>query len=427
MFKYHTLKKVTQLHIWLVLIGVAWSGVLLGLCLWSVDAEQKHLSEMIRLKGESLAHHTQALRSWVGGCGGIYVQVSEKIYPNPLLEMIPERDIDTPSGRKLTLLNSPAVLRQISDEFERESGDRIRLTAHKPMSPLNIPDEWEQQALDVLERGGQQVSGFVTNEGKSALRLMWPMKVQPGCVRCHRSLAEKPQKILGGLSILVDKKPYDQLYNEVVRQFSTAYFFIWVIGLLGIITFDVWGANLLRRIEFASTHDALTQLRNRREIENVLVQEIGRAQRYGNPLSVMMLDIDHFKQVNDCHGHQAGDEALRVVARVVNQTVRNTDFVGRYGGEKMLVIAPETCIDNSKTLAQRLRDAVAKVPVALGDEKKLELTVSIGVAAISAPQETMQTLLKRADDALYRAKEAGRNRVCFAESPEDNPGLKNPS
>ncbi|GKT08482.1 GGDEF domain-containing protein [Desulforhabdus sp. TSK] len=174
---------------------------------------------------------------------------------------------------------------------------------------------------------------------------------------------------------------------------------------------------MLRRIEYASTHDGLTQLKNRREIEKLLGQEIKRAQRYDKPLSVMMLDIDHFKLVNDRHGHQVGDEALRVVARTIKQEVRNTDFVVRYGGEEILVIATETSIEDSKTLAQRLHAAVGRAPIPLKNEETLRVTVSIGVASFSVTQNTMQALIKSADEALYRAKESGRDRVCYSEPP----------
>lgn len=417
MFKSHCFDRVTQLHIWVALVGLIWSGVLFGLYLWSIDIEKEHLAELIKLKGESLAYHTQVLRNWVGGHGGIYVEVDDKLTPHPLLSAIAERDIETPSGRKLTLLNSPAVLRQISAEFERGTGDRIRLTSHEPMNPSNLPDAWEKQALDALGSGRQEISGFVSSEGQNVFRLMYPMKTQPGCRRCHLSLTEKPMQVLGGLSILVDKTPYDQLNSKVVHQFSLGYLGIWIIGLFGITTSDIVGARLLRRIEYASTHDGLTQLKNRREIENLLGQEIKRAQRYDKPLSVMMLDIDHFKLVNDRHGHQIGDEALRVVARTIKQEVRNTDFVGRYGGEEILVIATETSIQDSKALAQRLHAAVDRAPIPLNDEETLRVTVSIGVASFSVTQNTMQTLIKSADEALYRAKESGRDRVCYSEPP----------
>jgi len=416
MLKLQTFGKITQLHIWVTLIGIIWSGVLCGLYLWSLDSEQKHLAELIKLKGEALAHHTQVLRSWIGNCGGIYVPVNDKVTPHPLLSKIAERDIQTPSGKDLTLLNSPAVLRQISSEFERTTGDRIRLTSHEPINPSNLPDEWEKMALDAMERGEQQISSFVTSGGESVFRLMYPMKAQAGCVHCHLSFIENPKRIVGGLSILVDKTPYDQLNNKILHQLRVTYVCIWIMGLLSLACLDVGGARLLRRIEYASTHDGLTKLKTRREIEHLLGFEVERARRYNRPLSVILLDIDHFKLVNDRYGHQAGDEALRVVSKTIKKEVRKIDFVGRYGGEEILVIAPETCLEKSKALAQRLHDAVGKTPILLDNKETVSVTVSIGVASFSESQNTIQTLIKEADEALYRAKESGRDQVCYADT-----------
>jgi diguanylate cyclase (GGDEF)-like protein len=186
------------------------------------------------------------------------------------------------------------------------------------------------------------------------------------------------------------------------------------MGLAGLAVFGVYGSRLLRRIEHASTHDGLTGLKNRMEIERHLAAECLRSERYKNRLTVMMLDLDHFKQVNDTHGHQVGDEALRAVAEAVRQTMRRTDIAGRYGGEEFLILATETPSEGAIILAQRFSAAIKEAQVHLPGGV-LTLSASIGVATRTPERNTPAALIAAADAALYRAKEEGRDRIVVAE------------
>jgi two-component system cell cycle response regulator len=161
-----------------------------------------------------------------------------------------------------------------------------------------------------------------------------------------------------------------------------------------------------------SVIDQLTGLYNRRYMTNQLQQYMHRAVMGGKPLSVMMLDIDHFKLINDTHGHQAGDEVLQELADRLRQNIRPMDVACRPGGEEFLVILPETPGDLAYAAAERVRRAIAagKFNV-LSDTREVAVTVSAGVSALLGPHDTMADLLARADSALYAAKSAGRNRV----------------
>jgi diguanylate cyclase (GGDEF)-like protein len=176
----------------------------------------------------------------------------------------------------------------------------------------------------------------------------------------------------------------------------------------------------LAALEQETITDALTGLRNRRFLDLRLAEEISRAARYGSPVSVLLLDIDHFKSVNDTCGHAVGDRVLIEVARRVRETVRNTDIAARYGGEEMAVIAPQTPLSTAVMLGERLRRNIEdQVAAAVPEVAVLgrAITVSIGVAKSANPPESASKLLWRADSALYEAKGAGRNRVV-ADSPE---------
>jgi two-component system, cell cycle response regulator len=169
-------------------------------------------------------------------------------------------------------------------------------------------------------------------------------------------------------------------------------------------------------LEHQATFDALTEILNRRAILERLSQEISRAKRDGGCFSVGMCDIDHFKSINDTHGHLAGDEALVSFARCVQAGLRDYDILGRYGGEEFLVIAPGSMGRSEEGLYERLRARVAENSL-VTPAGSLTMTVSIGVAA-GTGLSTVDGLIGAADAALYQAKAEGRNRVAFAAAPE---------
>ena len=158
--------------------------------------------------------------------------------------------------------------------------------------------------------------------------------------------------------------------------------------------------------------DLLTGLNNRRYFFELAEQELARAKRHSAPLPALMLDVDHFKLVNDTHGHHVGDLVLQKLSEVCVQTLRGIDILGRLGGEEFAILLPETKGEQALEVAERLRLAVAGATVPLEQGGSIHLTVSIGVASLVATDAKVEDLLKRADTALYAAKNAGRNRVC---------------
>jgi diguanylate cyclase (GGDEF)-like protein len=167
-------------------------------------------------------------------------------------------------------------------------------------------------------------------------------------------------------------------------------------------------------LERLAMRDGLTGLANRRCLDQTLRNELELARRSRHPLSVLLIDIDHFKRYNDTHGHPAGDECLKRVAMVLSGQVRTYDLAARYGGEEFVVILPNQALQGAAAVAERIRRAVersiAAAPMAGGER----VTVSIGAACTGAGLDAPEGLIARADAALYRAKEAGRNRVVLA-------------
>jgi diguanylate cyclase (GGDEF)-like protein len=167
-----------------------------------------------------------------------------------------------------------------------------------------------------------------------------------------------------------------------------------------------------RQLQTFANIDPLTQLSNRRVLTDRIENEFARSRRYRRPLTCMLVDVDHFKAVNDTHGHLVGDEVLAHLGRALAKSIRATDLAGRYGGEEFLVIAPETADKGAVTLAERIRETVATG--ARESSSLPAVTVSIGVATTELGVGSAQELIGRADKALYAAKDAGRNRVVLA-------------
>ena len=187
-----------------------------------------------------------------------------------------------------------------------------------------------------------------------------------------------------------------------------------------IILFDVTDAAIYRtmhqaamkKLEMVSRVDGLTQLFNRSHWQSRLAEEFSRSGRYQAPLTLIMFDLDHFKSVNDTHGHLGGDAVLVQVASLIKSALRDSDIAGRYGGEEFGIILPSTPLDGAKVVAERLRASIESSPVPF-EKIQIPVTASLGVAQFDPTIHDPEELIAHADAALYEAKESGRNRVSF--------------
>jgi diguanylate cyclase (GGDEF)-like protein len=187
-------------------------------------------------------------------------------------------------------------------------------------------------------------------------------------------------------------------------------------------------SELMRTRELA-LQDELTGLANRRALEQMLANEVTRAQRHGRPLSILMADVDRFKSINDTYGHRAGDEVLRELARLLTDKLRSIDRAARYGGEEFFVLMPDTPLDEARRVAERVRSAVEEHTFIVDPEDDeppfgLRLTASVGVAGLPENAETLEALVEVADRALYQAKRQGRNRVIVADRVKSATGVQ---
>jgi two-component system cell cycle response regulator len=210
-------------------------------------------------------------------------------------------------------------------------------------------------------------------------------------------------------------------------RYTNDYRYDYLTHLASVISVCIENCISQETLHRLSTVDALTGVHNRRAFSKDLTREMNRANRAKEPLSCLLLDIDHFKSINDTHGHQTGDRTLKTIGALLLEHFRNTDLIARYGGEEFAVLLPACPTDQAKRIAEELRLAIAKLIIRtpLGDAFKI--TTSIGCSTFISPKERFldatelnqksDYLISQADAALYDAKRSGRNRVCIFKRP----------
>ncbi len=215
-------------------------------------------------------------------------------------------------------------------------------------------------------------------------------------------------------------------YSSSIDMIVPAIFFFGAIFVFLVCTLSMQTSDDIKKIyqlEYESTTDPLMGINNRRSLEKKLHSEFSRATRYRHDLSLIMIDIDHFKQINDKLGHQVGDVVLKKLAVLIVATVRETDIVCRYGGEEVLIILPHTGTIDASTVAESLRSEIEnyKISIDEGDRRGevVQVTASFGVTALNAGVESVHCLVGRADRALYFAKKSGRNKVASCLGSDD--------
>lgn len=357
-------------------------------------------------------------RRWNANHGGVFVKKEKGVISNPYLE---NPDIKAIDGAVYTKKNPALMTREISEYAEKSGGFSYHITSLMPINPGNAPDNFEKIALELFEKGDQEKHSLIIENEKSTYRYMAPLYVEEACMACHAKQGYKVGNVRGGISVTFDVT--DVRKKMAVNRFVfiglsiTASVILLVIIFFLILRVSRRLSDAYSTIEIMSITDELTRLYNRRHFHSRLDEEIHRARRYGHPLSLILMDIDHFKKVNDMYGHQVGDDVLIGVASIVKSNMRKVDVIARYGGEEFVAILPETDEKGAYVIAEKLRKLIKGYEFDILDEKKLNVTASFGVSSLNMLIEDIadksQQIVKMADDALYKAKENGRNTVVL--------------
>ena len=223
-----------RLHLYLGLAALSWTLTFGGIGWYLVGQLHGMTMELARKEAEANFNKDQAFRFWGTLHGGVYVEVSDKTPRSPWLAHIPERDLVTPSGRQLTLMNPAYMLRELNEQFGTLFGVRGHITSLMPLRAENAPDAWERRALEHFERGGGEVMEVSDIEGKPYLRFMAPMLTQQGCLVCHAHQGYKVGDIRGGVSVAVSLSEYLQREHGAAWQTLVALCLVWLLGMIGL-------------------------------------------------------------------------------------------------------------------------------------------------------------------------------------------------
>lgn len=381
-----------------------------------------------------LAHEARAFfqeivqtRHWIISQEGVYVKKKPGMMVEPLLTEIKglKTSISDQNGQVYLFRSHAAITKMISAVATKERLFEINITSLDPLNPSNEPDRFEQAALVKFEEGVNEVYGFEEMPGGVLFRYMAPLLIEKACLTCHGQQGYELGDIRGGISISLPA-------GQVLREISETRIYILVSAIILLILLLALISYIAKRfihdldesagklIEMA-TSDPLTGLLNRREGFRRFKKEISHSSREKLPLSVILIDIDLFKQINDNFGHQVGDEAIKMIAATLVASLRDYDIICRYGGEEYLIVLPTTGLAKALETAERIRKVIEEEVVRTITGTEIHLTVSCGVSSLQ-PTDSIDSLIYRADNALYIAKEEGRNQVQHL---EEQPSFKN--
>ena len=358
------------------------------------------------------------IRTWVSHHGGVYVAGRPGSVPNPLLKAqcgAKALVTDRTNGSPYLLLNPCLVIREFSQLTSMESGYTFHVVSLKPLNPqTNSPDPFEQATLLRFNHGATEAATIEQRPDGPVYRAMVPIYYEPTCSRCHSEQGYHDGDVRGGVCVTI---PMNEVNAKIYHNRLLA------IGLAAVVLALLLGALTMihhrfikaltdahQRLLEIATYDTLTGLLNRRAGLERVTEELSRQYRSGNPVACLLLDIDHFKKVNDGYGHLFGDQVLRRIGETLTACTRRHDIACRYGGEEFLLLLPDTGLEQAIATAEKIRAMIATLPVRY-QERTLTITTSIGVTLMQSG-EALESLIARADQALYQAKNEGRNRVC---------------
>ncbi len=248
-------------------LAAGWTLLIFGMAAWVMCREMRDQRAMIRREARAVFLKDQAFRLWAAGHGGVYVPPTEHTPPNPHLLHITDRDVETTTGKKLTLMNPAYMVRQVMEDFGKQYGVKGRITSLKPLRPANAPDEWERAALESFERGTDEAQEFTEVEGEPHLRLMRPLVVEDSCLKCHAHQGYAAGQIRGGVAVSVPAGRALSEARDRAMGHAMALGPVWLVGLVGIASAS---AHIRRRTR---EHHRMEQERRG------LQQQLARAQR----------------------------------------------------------------------------------------------------------------------------------------------------
>ena len=404
-------QKACRLLFWsismLLLTGLA--VACLGLYIRSRHLLQEEMLSMAR------SHFNNILltRRWNAGYGGVYVKKEHGIESNPFLK---NPDLKTVEGITLTLKNPALMTREISELAKQEGSYTFHLTSLKPLNPANRPDKFERMALEQFAKGKKEIHTKTRVGNQFFFNYMAPLYVEKSCLKCHADQGYRVGDVRGGIRVKFSVQTFENIRKKALLQFlliaACATFML--IALLYVLMqrFEQRIGRARRKIQDMAIKDPLTGIYNRRYLMNRLEEELERVKRKAIPVGCLLIDIDHFKKINDQYGHLFGDVVLKELCTRIQAVIRPYDTFARYGGEEFVLILADASVAASMDVAARIVKIIKEKPFTYKGTS-CNVTVSIGVSCAADTDIDSQTLLKKADKALYRAKQRGRDQIVL--------------
>jgi diguanylate cyclase (GGDEF)-like protein len=409
-----------QIRLFLMVLSVLLTALVGAMFTYLYDGVERAMLQRLHEQASAYADLVNHAKLWNYDYGGVYIEKHRGDEANAhLLRLGINPDLRLPDGRTLTIRNHAIMVNEISHRSEKSGGSRFRIVSMKPIDPHNSPDAMELEALASFSRGATSFTRLI-RQGQAVYRFMQPMLAEASCLECHGKSGYKEGAVIGALSITIPVA--GMLEESRERRGVIVVGGVLLLGIMLALTyFLAWRMavkldEVQLQLRQQASYDELTGLRNRRNSMKRLHEEFLRAGRSSEPLSLIIVDIDHFKKINDTHGHPFGDVVLKRVATRLRDMLRSYDIIGRIGGEEFMVITPGLGLAEAVQLAERLRQAIVAERITEGGAS-VKVTVSAGVATMAEEDDSVQSLIKRTDLALYRAKDGGRNQVASLVCP----------
>lgn len=379
---------------------------------WSIDKRGIRASalDIVRLQGESVFQLLEVMRVWNENTG---------IYTLSSATSSSTSSYSGSNGQDFYRLNSAHMTKEIGDLLS-DQGTTVIFSSLQLTNPENKPDEWTKKALLGFE-AGNTVSVDTFDGG---YRYLAPLKMREACMECHQHQGYKVGDIRGGLGFVFSKEKVEGILKQLQYHSDRSHIFAvillsimfmalhYVVNRFNFRLSEIRQDN--KRLVEKVNRDLLTGVLSRDAIFHRIQHELSLYTRKNSSFALMMLDLDHFKQVNDTYGHLIGDEVLQAISDLVMSQLRDIDDMGRYGGEEFIIILTDTNVEGVKVVSERIIKAVESAEISVSSGDVIPITTSIGVTVAAYDDDiTVKQLIKQADEALYNAKNDGRNCVRY--------------
>ena len=386
-------------------------------------------------QASTLFNNIVTLRKWNSDHGAIYVKAYNGIQPNPYLK---DNHTYTKDNELLIKINPAWMTRQISELSNKKEKYYFKITSLQPINPNNAPDNFEKTALENMKRNkSKEVYTSLEND---KFNFMGALKVEQSCLECHTTQGYNIGDTMGGLRVSIPIDNY--LHNmEIVDSKTELLYLITILTSIVFILLITYTVNSIyvrelnilklnktlevkvnqrtkelknanKKLLEISSVDFLTNIPNRRYFFEVGNKSFHLAKREKHPLSIIYIDIDHFKSINDNYGHNIGDEILKLVSSKMNKLIRKSDILARTGGEEFTILLNNTDKENAFILAEKLRTTIEN-SCYRDKEFEIQVTISLGISELQNDDEELDSIISRADKALYRAKNESRNKTVI--------------